>query len=129
MKKLPLLFSALALLLSCSLAPSGFAQAKGSIEVKVRLLDKLDTSQAKAGQSFSATVDEPVMDGRKVILARGTAVQGRVTDVVSSGRLKRPASITLTLTNIMGTRGAGGLQTQALQIDGEGHGLRNVSLI
>src|SRR5258708_34447642 len=100
MKKLPLLFSALALLLSCSLAPSGVAQTRGSIAVKVRLLDKLDTSQAKAGDSFSATVDEPVMDGKKMILARGTAVQGRITDMCSSGRLKRPASFTLTLTNI-----------------------------
>jgi hypothetical protein len=49
--------------------------------------------------------------------------------VISSGRLKRPASITLTLTNIMGTRGAGGLQTQALQIDGNSHAVRNVALI
>jgi len=130
MKRLRLLFSALGLLLlSFSLAPYGFAQVKGGIEVKVRLLDKLDTSETKAGQLFSATVDEPVMDGKRVILARGTAVQGRVTDVIRSGGLKRPAAMTLTLTNIMGTRGAGGLQTQALQIDGQSHAVRNVALI
>lgn len=129
MKTVRLLFAALGLLLlSFSFMPS-FAQTRGSFEVKVSLLDKLDTSQTKSGQTFSAMVDEPVMDGKKVILPRGTAVQGRVTDVVSSGRLKRPASITLTLTNIMGTRGAGGLQTQALQIDGKSHGVRNVALI
>src|SRR5205823_1584466 len=83
----------------------------------------------KSGQTSSATLAEPVMSGRSVILPKGTAVQGLVTDVVSSGRLKRPASITLELTNLMGTRGNGGFRAEALKIDGQSHAVRDVALI
>ena len=131
MKKLLPFFSVLWLvLLFFPLVPSGFAQAvSGGTEIKVRLLEKLDTSQTKAGQMFMATVAEPVSYGRRTILARGTAVEGRVTEVVRPGRLQRPASISLQLTNIIGTRGSGGLQAQTLQIDGKSHAVRNVALI
>jgi len=106
--------------------PGSFAQTtSGGTEIKVRLVDKLDTGATQAGQEFTATVAEPVRSGGRMILARGTTVKGRVTEVVSSGRLKRPASITLELTKIGGT----GLQAEALQIDGKSHAVRNVALV
>jgi len=58
--------------------------------------------------------------GGQTVLARGAKVTGRVTEVVSSGRLKRPASITLELTS---------LRTEPLRIDGKSHLVRNVALI
>src|SRR4051812_12918470 len=128
MKKHGQIFSALLLfLLLFPMIPSNFAQS--GTPVKVQLLDELNTGATKPGQMFSGTLAEPIMSGRKIILPRGTAVQGKVIDVVSSGRLKRPASITLQLTNIMGTRGNGGLRAEALKIDGESHMVRDVALI
>src|ERR1700675_4813597 len=114
MKKLLPFFSALwLLLLLFPLVPGSFAQTlSGGTEVKVRLLEQLDSSETKPGQLFSATVAEPVISGKRTILTRGTAVQGRVTDVIRPGRLHQPASFTLQLTNIIGTRVAGGLQAQ-----------------
>jgi len=131
MKRLLICFAALWLvLLFFPLVPSGIAQTvTGGTEIKVRLLETLDTGKTKAGQSFMATVAEPVNYGGRTILARGTAVQGRVTDVVRPGRLQRPASMALQLTNIIGTRGSGGIQAQTLQIDGNSHAVRNVALI
>jgi len=131
MKRLLPFFSVLWLvLLFFPLVPSGFAQTvSGGTEIKVRLLETLDTSKAKSGQLFMATVAEPVTYRGRTVLARGTAVQGRVTDVVRPGRLQRPASITLQLTNIIGTRGSAGIQAQTLQIDGQSHAVRNVALI
>ena len=127
MKRQMLFFSVLWLvLLLLAPVPGGFAQtADGGTEIKVRLLDKLDTGETQAGQAFTATVAEPVRSGGRMILARGTTVKGRVTEVVSSGRLKRPASITLELTKIGGT----GLQAEPLQLDGNSHAVRNVALI
>src|SRR3990172_6602411 len=127
MKRQMLFFSVLWLvLLLLAPVPSGFAQtASGGTEIKVRLLDKLDTGETQPGQEFTATVAEPVRSGGRTLLARGTTVKGRVTDVVSSGRLKRPASITLELTKIGGT----GLQAEALQLNGKSHAVRNVALI
>lgn len=89
-------------------------------QIQVRLANQLDTGETPAGQTFAGTIAEPVVANGKTVLARGATVQGRVTDVVSSGRLKRPASITLELTSV---------RTQPLEIDGKSHLLRNVALI
>jgi len=106
--------------------PAGLAQSvQPGTEVKVRLIDRLDTGETQAGQQFSGTIAEPVRSGRRTILAKGARVRGKVTEVVSSGRLKRPASISLQLTDT----GRNAVQTQALQIDGNSHAVRNVALI
>ena len=90
-------------------------------EVQVRLNSQLHTGETTAGQTFAGTVAQPVVVGGQTVLARGATVQGRVVEVVSSGRLKRPASITMELTSP--------LVTQPLHIDGKSHLLRNVALI
>lgn len=110
-----------------SLVPNGlFAQSTNSgTEIKVRLLDRLDTAETQVGRTFSATVEEPVRLDRKTVLAKGATVKGTVTDVVSSGRLKRPASITLQLTGL----GTTSVHTEPLQIDGKSHAVRNTELI
>jgi len=126
MKRSPfLLLSRLGFLLFC-LATSGLAQSiKPGTEVKVRLLENLSTGESKEGQTFSATLAEPVKLENGKILARGAQISGLVTQSVSSGRLKRPASITLTLTSAGKTL----IRTEALQIDGKSHVLRNTALI
>ncbi len=106
------------------------AEAQGAsippgTQIQIRLLDKLDTGEAKPGQSFSATVAQPVVVGGRTVLARGARVSGQVMEVVSSGRLKKPASITLELTRVAGTS----LRTQPLRIDEKSHLVRNAELI
>jgi len=101
------------------------ASIAGGTQIQVRLLNKLDTGEAKAGQSFSATVAQPVVVRGRTILARGATVRGRVVEVVSSGRLQKPASITLELTQARGNT----LHTQPLRIDAKSHLVRNAELI
>src|SRR3990172_4608568 len=94
-------------------------------QIKVRLSVQLDTGQTLSGQTFSGTVAEPVVVGGRTVLAQGATVSGRVTEVVSSGRLKRPASITLELARA----GGASIGAEPLRIDGKSHLLRNVALI
>ena len=125
MKKLISLFSGVLLLLSC-LAPTGSAQSMNpGTEIQVQLLGQLDTGKTEAGQEFSATLAQPVRLDNGMVWPTGTEVKGKVVDVVSSGRLSRPASITLQLTQI----GNSPIETQTEQIDGQSHGSRNVALI
>jgi hypothetical protein len=128
-KRRPYLSALWLLLIFFPVVRSTFAQTSGGMEVKVSLLEPLDTSKTKAGQTFSATVAEPIMSGKRTVLARGTAVQGRVSEVTRPGRMKTPASMTLLLTNVVGTRSSNVFQSQALQVDGRSHALRNVGLI
>ena len=125
MKKLFSLFSGLSLLLSC-LAPTGSAQSiNAGTEIQVRLLGQLDTGKTEPGQEFSATLGQPVRLDNGMVWPIGTEVKGRVVEVVSSGRLSRPASITLQLTQI----GNSPIETQTEQIHGQSHAGRNVALI
>jgi Protein of unknown function (DUF3300) len=125
MKKLYSLFSGLWLLSSC-LAPTGWAQSiKPGTEIQVQLQGQLDTGRTQAGEEFSATLAERVRLENEAVWPRGTQVKGRVVEVVSSGRLKRPASITLQLTQI----GNSPIETETEQFDGKSHAGRNVALI
>jgi len=101
------------------------AEVPAGARVQVRLLDQLNTGKAQIGQTFSATVASPVVAGRRTVLPVGTKVSGRVVEAVSSGRLKRPASITLELTQA----GDSSITTELLRINGKSHLLRNAGII
>ena len=112
-------------LLSLCLASAGSAQSlKPGAEIQVQLLTRLDTGSTPAGQEFLATLAQPLAAG-KTVWPKGTQVKGKVVEVVSSGRLQRPASISLQLTQI----GNSPVETQVEQIDGKSHANRNVALI
>lgn len=89
-------------------------------EVKVKLDKQLETGTAKADEVFTGTVTEPVTVNGRTVYSRGARVSGRVLEAVSSGRLKKPASITLELTSV---------STEPLRIDGKSHLVRNAEMI
>ena len=125
MKKLFSLFSGLLALLSC-LAPAGSAQSiNPGTEIQVRLLGQLDTGKTEPGQEFSGTLGQPVRLDNGMVWPTGTEVKGKVVELVSSGRLSRPASITLQLTQIGNTP----IETETEQIHGQSHAGRNAALI
>ncbi len=125
MKKLFSLFSGLLALLSC-LAPAGSAQSiNPGTEIQVRLLGQLDTGKTEPGQEFSGTLGQPVRLDNGMVWPTGTEVKGKVVELVSSGRLSRPASITLQLTQI----GNSPIETETEQIHGQSHAGRNAALI
>jgi hypothetical protein len=121
------LIALLSVFVAFSLAPRGAgAQTNNAgTVIRVRLLDRLDTGETQVGRQFSATVEETVRLDKRTVLTRGTTVKGTVTEVVSSGRLKRPASITLQLAGL----GRAAVRTETLKIDGKSHDVRNTALI
>lgn len=94
-------------------------------QVPVNITDKLDSGVAKSGQTFSGTLAGPVEVNGRAVFSRGTSVSGRVVQVISSGRLKKPASLTLQLTRIGGSP----ISTDPLRIDGKSHLVRNAEFI
>jgi uncharacterized membrane protein len=105
-------------------SPAWAQSLKPGTPIQVQLLSPLDTGTAKAGQEFSATLAQPV-SAAKTVWPKGTQVKGKVLEVVSSGRLSRPASITLQITQI----GNSPVMTEPEQIDGRSHAGRNAGLI
>ncbi len=92
----------------------------------VRLADSISTKTASEGSSFNGTLASALVVNGVEIAPVGSNVSGRVTHVVSSGRLNRPAELGLTLVSI--TPASGGpveISTSTWSKKGESHKKRN----
>lgn len=62
----------------------------------IRMNDELSTQNSKAGDAFTATLTDPIVDADgTVIVPAGATVRGRVTAVAASGRVGQTAAIKL----------------------------------
>jgi hypothetical protein len=70
--------------------------ASGTV-VHVRLNETLDTKRNRAGDRFTATLDEPLRAGDRIIVPKGTRFKGHVIEARRSGRFKGRAAMALSL--------------------------------
>jgi hypothetical protein len=68
---------------------------------RVSLLDAVSSDKSRPGESFMASLAEPIVVDGKTALEKGTKIRGRVVDSKESGRVKGRASIELLLTEIV----------------------------
>jgi len=88
----------------------------------VRLNDTLDSGETDPGTRFRATLSRPLRTNGVEIAPAGSSVSGRVTDAVSSGRLSRPAELSLVLTSITPKGGSPiSIRTHIVSFKGESH--------
>ena len=64
---------------------------------RVRLQEGLDTRRNRAGDKFTAALDEPLVDGDRVVVPKGTNFTGHIVRSKSSGRFKGRAVLALKL--------------------------------
>lgn len=98
-------------------------------EVTVRLIDNLTSEKAQPGDTFRGSLEYPVLVNGKSVLPKGADVTGRVTKVVSSGRLSRPGELELVLTSVGSGSKMTSVQTEPFRIKGESHTKSNVTKI
>jgi hypothetical protein len=77
------------------------SSAAQSFPVKVRMTQGLSTETTLSGDSFAATLEEPLYEGRTLAARKGARVYGQVVDADKGGRVKGVASMTLKLTRIL----------------------------
>ena len=68
--------------------------------IKVRTIDRLSSAEARVGDNFHATLEEPITVNDKELYPRGADVIGRVVDVHPSGRLSEPGELDLVLNTV-----------------------------
>ena len=98
--------------------------------LNVRLVEGIDTGTTPEGASFEATLASPLMAEGAEVAPVGSTVTGKVTNVVSSGRLSRPAELSLTLTSL--TPAGGGrvpIATNTWSMKGQSHKKRNIEMM
>jgi len=66
--------------------------------LSVRLMEALSSDRVQAGDSFSATLDQPVVVDGYVIAERGARVSGKVISAEKAGRVKGLAQLSVELT-------------------------------
>ena len=98
--------------------------------LSVRLNTELDTGKTAEGATFEGSLAAP-LEARGVQVAPvGSGVTGKVTSVVSSGRLNRPAEISLVLTSLKPPSGESvEISTATWSEKGESHKKRNLEMI
>jgi hypothetical protein len=65
--------------------------------LRVRIDQTVDTKRNRAGDRFTATLNEPIVMNGQEALPRGTQFSGHLTNAKASGRFKGRAAIGLTL--------------------------------
>src|SRR5512135_911389 len=65
--------------------------------IKIRTEAELSTKSTKTGDSFAATLAEPIVIEGKVVAPRGSRVEGRVVNSDPGGRVKGVATISVRL--------------------------------
>jgi hypothetical protein len=87
--------------------------------LKVRLQSPLDTAVNISGDSFRAILDQDIQVNGKIVAARGTVCEGKVSHAERSGRVQGKAGISLQLVNMMIEGAVYPLQTEILNFTAE----------
>ena len=81
----------LVLMMSSFLLAQKAPEIPSGTTIKVRTIDRLSSAEARVGDNFHASLEEPITVNDKELYPRGAEVIGRVVDVHASGRLSSPA--------------------------------------
>jgi hypothetical protein len=68
--------------------------------LRVRTTNTLSTKSAQSGEAFTASLEEPLVDGDWVIAPKGSTVRGTVVESDPGGRVKGVASLAIRLTEL-----------------------------
>jgi hypothetical protein len=78
---------------------SGFQLAAGTSFV-VRMIDSVDSERNRVGQTFRASMDQPVYVNGQQVIPRGTEVVVNLVDSKESGKIAGRSSLTLNLVSV-----------------------------
>ncbi|HEY1263509.1 MAG TPA: hypothetical protein VGF06_08295 [Terriglobales bacterium] len=97
--------------------------------IKVRTVDRLSSEEARVGDEFHATLEEPITVNDHELYPRGANVTGRVVDVHASGRLSEPGELDLVLKTVTSGARTSSLRVEPLVVKGQSHTKSNASKI
>jgi len=80
-------------------APRQVTLPAGTV-LKVRTTNTLSTKTVQPGESFTASLEEPIVDGTLVVAEKGATVYGKIANADAGGRVKGVASLAVRLTEL-----------------------------
>ncbi|MCL5670768.1 MAG: hypothetical protein M1423_05645 [Acidobacteria bacterium] len=70
-------------------------------QIVVRMITGIDSDRNQVGQSFDASLEEPLTVNGALVAPKGTTVYGRLLEVQSAGKIKGQSELRLGLTGIV----------------------------
>jgi len=75
-------------------------QVPTGTSITVRMIDSVDSKVARLGQTFRASIDEPVYVGSQIVIPRGSDALVKLVEDQQSGKFEGKTVLTLALTDI-----------------------------
>ena len=97
--------------------------------IRASMVDSLSSGTAREGETFQASLEDPITLNGQVVFPRGSQVTGSVVAVHPSGRLSDPGALQLTLNSISNGSQTAHITTEPLLVRGESHTKSNVEKI
>jgi hypothetical protein len=69
-------------------------------EVKIRMIDAVNSDTARTGQTFRASLDEPIVVNGQQVIPRGADVLTKLVESQQSGKIEGRTELTLALSTI-----------------------------
>ena len=96
---------------------------------EVTLDQTLASNRNHAGDSFAASLSQPIVQNGKTIIPAGAHVAGRVVDAKDSGRLHVPARLSVALSSVEVDGKSYDIDTNTIGKSGPNHNKRNLGFI
>lgn len=109
-------------------APAPVQLAAGT-NLVIRMIDAVDSAKASPGQSFAATMDEPVMVNGETVIPRGADVVVRLLDAKDSGKLTGRAELALSLMSVKVNGRVVEINTQTVNREGDSRGAKTAKVV
>jgi hypothetical protein len=98
-------------------------------QLEVTLDESLASNRSHTGDSFAASLSQPVVEDGKTIIPAGAHVAGRIVDAKDSGRLHVPARLSVALSSVEVSGTSYDIETNTISKTGENHDKRNLGFI
>jgi YmgG-like glycine-zipper protein len=88
----------------------------------VRMIDGIDSNRNRVGDSFQASLEDPLIVDSTQIAAKGTTVYGKLEQVKSAGRVQGQSELRLVLTGIVLNGATHSIVTGDYEVQGKSRG-------
>ena len=109
-------------------ARSGMELPAGTV-LTVRMIDPVDSEVSRVGETFRASIDEPVVVGDQQVIPRGADVVVKLVDDKQSGKISGKTELTLDLVSVFVNGKIVDVNTEAVTRESSSRGSRSGKVI
>ena len=108
--------------------PRGSVELPAGTNLVVRMIDSVDSEVNRVGQTFAASMDQPVTMGGETIIPRGADVVVKLVDAKESGKLTGTTVLTLDLMSVKVDGRMVDINTQSVARESDSRGQRTAKV-